>query len=100
MKYLFAAIIMVLTNFSATAAEQSVIDKYNRSCIACHASGAAGAPRSFQPAVWAPRLEKGMSVLVQNVDKGLNAMPAKGLCMDCSTEEFEALINYMIAPKN
>lgn len=100
MKQLIATIILVFVGLSATAAEQSVIDKYNRSCIACHAAGAAGAPRSFQVNAWAPRLEKGMPALLQSVEKGLNAMPPKGLCMDCSVDEVQALITYMSTPKN
>jgi cytochrome c5 len=83
----------------AFATEQSVIDHYNRSCISCHASGAAKAPRSFVPADWAPRLSKGSDQLVLSVKKGLNAMPPKGMCYDCTDEDFKALIEYMSAAR-
>lgn len=83
----------------AFAAEQSVIDHYNRSCISCHASGAAKAPRSFVPADWTPRLTKGVDQLVLSVKKGLNAMPPKGMCYDCTDEDFKALIEYMAAAR-
>lgn len=84
---------------ASIAAEKDTVDRYNRSCIACHASGAAGAPIAFRAEVWAPRLEKGMATLVKNSVSGINAMPPKGMCFDCTDEDFEALINYMSAPK-
>lgn len=79
----------------AQAAEQAVVDRYNKTCIACHSSGAAGAPKTGDAAAWAPRLAKGMDALVQSVEKGLNAMPPKGMCFDCSADEYKALIEYM-----
>jgi cytochrome c5 len=76
-----------------------VEDRYGKTCAVCHASGAAGAPKTGDAAEWAPRLEKGMDTLVQSVDKGMNAMPPKGMCFDCSADDFKALIEYMAAPK-
>lgn len=73
---------------------------YNQSCIACHASGAAGAPRTGDAATWKARLdEKGMDKLVANARDGINAMPPKGMCMDCTDEEFKSLIEYMSVAK-
>jgi cytochrome c5 len=77
------------------AADQVIVDKYNKSCAACHASGAAGAPKTGDVAAWAPRMEKGMDVLVASVGNGLNAMPPKGMCYDCSDAEYQALIEHM-----
>ena len=68
---------------------------YNRSCVSCHASGAAGAPRTYDLSAWALRLEKGMQELVKNTREGYQGMPPKGLCFTCTDEEFEALIVYM-----
>ncbi len=73
------------------------MDKYNRSCGVCHASGAANAPKTGDAASWEPRMAKGMDVLVQSVQNGLGAMPPKGMCFDCSDEEYIALIEYMAA---
>ena len=78
-----------------SAADQAIVDKYNKSCAACHASGAAGAPKTGDAAGWSPRLEKGMDVLVASVNNGMNAMPPKGMCYDCSDAEYQALIEYM-----
>jgi len=71
------------------------MDKYNRSCAVCHASGAAGAPKTGDVAAWEPRLAKGTEVLVQSVSDGLNAMPPKGMCFDCTDDDYKALIEFM-----
>lgn len=79
----------------ALASEDAVTREYNRSCIACHASGAAGAPRSFDTEAWQSRMSKGMEVLVQNTRNGYEAMPPMGFCSGCSDDDFKALIVYM-----
>lgn len=70
-------------------------DKYNKSCAACHNSGAAGAPKKGDKAAWAPRLKQGDAVLLKNVKNGIRAMPPKGMCMDCTDADFKALIKFM-----
>ena len=80
------------------AAEPNM-DKYNKSCGVCHAAGVAGAPLAHDATAWAPRLEKGMDVLLASVKNGLNAMPPTGLCADCTDEEYKELITFMSSPK-
>lgn len=70
---------------------------YNTACMACHASGAAGAPILGDTAAWKPRLAKGEDALWNSLMNGLNAMPAKGMCMDCSEDELKNVLDYMIA---
>ena len=95
MKKLLAAVMAL----SATAAfAQPDMAKYDKSCKICHATGAAGAPKTGDPAAWEPRMAKGMEALVAAVNKGLNAMPPKGMCFDCSDEDYAALIVYMSEP--
>ncbi|MFN2288294.1 MAG: cytochrome c5 family protein [Chromatocurvus sp.] len=74
------------------------MDKYNKSCAVCHEAGVAGAPKTGNAQAWAPRMEKGMDAMLLSVKNGLNAMPPKGMCFDCSDEEYRELINYMAAP--
>ncbi|MFA7553164.1 MAG: c-type cytochrome [Spongiibacteraceae bacterium] len=81
------------------ATEQAVIDRYAKSCSICHTSGVGGAPKTGDTAAWAPRLDKGMDALVGSVEKGLNAMPPKGMCFDCSADDYKALIEHMSAGK-
>ncbi|MBP2872766.1 cytochrome [Pseudomonas sp. SWRI144] len=35
--------------------------------------------------------------LVQHVTQGFKAMPPRGLCMDCSTEDYQAIIELMVS---
>lgn len=98
-KVILAAIFCVSATSAGHAAEQAIVDKYNKSCKICHASGAAGAPITGNSAQWASRMEKGLDALVVSVDKGLNAMPPKGMCFDCTNEDFKALIDYMVETK-
>ena len=95
MKKLLALIVLCS---SAVAFAGAAPEKYQKSCFACHSSGAAGAPKTGDVAAWQPRMEKGMDVLVQSVKTGLNGMPPTGLCADCSDAEYQALIEYMAAP--
>lgn len=69
---------------------------YNRYCIACHASGAAGAPRLGNAKEWQPHIAKGMDTMLKNVIHGIGAMPPKGICSDCTDEELKHTIQYMI----
>ncbi|MGB1142363.1 MAG: c-type cytochrome [Halioglobus sp.] len=71
---------------------------YNAACMACHTTGAAGAPKLGDVAGWSDRIAKGMAVLH---DAGVNGVPgtgmiAKGGCMNCSDEEVIAAVDFMV----
>lgn len=74
---------------------EEIQEIYLRSCHSCHATGVAGAPRTGDTDAWVPRLEQGMDTLVTHVEKGYQAMPPRGLCFDCTREEYAALIRFM-----
>ncbi|MBB5211907.1 c-type cytochrome [Microbulbifer hydrolyticus] len=69
---------------------------YKGACFSCHGTGAAGAPKFADAAAWAPRAEKGIDTLYTHAINGFNAMPARGLCMDCSDDEVKAAVDYMV----
>ena len=46
-------------------------------CAACHASGAAGAPKLGDAAAWGPRIKTGYPALLNSALKGKNVMPAQ-----------------------
>ncbi len=69
---------------------------YEAACQACHATGAAGAPKVGDKAAWAPRLSKGVDVVHANAIKGIGAMPPKGGA-SASDAEVKAAVDYMIA---
>ena len=51
---------------------------YNAQCAACHANGAAGAPKFGDKTAWAPRIKTGFDALWNSALKGKNAMGAQG----------------------
>lgn len=80
----------------ASAGPRSGEDVYNTSCLACHASGAAGAPKSRVAADWTERLAGGLDTVYANAINGKGAMPARGLCGTCSDDEIKAAVDYML----
>jgi cytochrome c5 len=93
---LFATLVAT-TSFNANAFD--VDAKYKQTCSICHAMGVAGAPKAFDEAAWAPRMETGMEALLATVHNGKGAMPPKGLCNDCTDDQYKALINHMSTSK-
>jgi len=71
-------------------------DIYNASCLACHNTGAAGAPKLGDVAAWVPRIGQGTETLYTHAIDGFKGMPAKGLCMTCSDEDIKATVDYMV----
>jgi cytochrome c5 len=69
---------------------------FTTACAACHATGAAGAPRGGDKAAWADRIAQGMDTLKQHALKGFRAMPAKGGRMDLSDAAVVAAMGYMV----
>lgn len=84
---------------AAGGAPRSGEEVYNTACMACHSTGAAGAPKFGDAAAWAPRIAKGKDALYAS---GVNGVPgtgmmAKGGCVACSDEEIHAAVDFMIA---
>lgn len=69
---------------------------YDVSCMACHSTGAAGAPKVGDKAAWAPRIAQGVDTLVNHAINGIRAMPPKGTCMTCSDDDLKAAVSYMV----
>ncbi|MFT7559082.1 MAG: cytochrome c5 [Flavobacteriales bacterium] len=70
---------------------------YKAACVNCHSGAIPTAPALGDAAAWSARLAKGIDVLYTNALNGLGgAMPPKGLCMDCSADELNAAVDYMI----
>jgi len=82
---------------AAAATEFDAAGAYQMSCNAYHGTGAAGAPMLGDAAAWEARMEKGMEALMSNVINGVGAMPARGICMTCSDDDLQAIVNYMLA---
>jgi cytochrome c5 len=70
---------------------------YGATCMACHSTGAAGAPKMGDKAAWSPRIAQGSSTLLQHALQGFKGMPAKGGCTNCSDAEIKAAVEYLSA---
>jgi len=68
---------------------------YEGTCVACHGTGAAGAPKAGDKTAWAPRLKTGMDALYASALKGKNAMPPKGGNMSLSDADVKAAVDYL-----
>ncbi len=82
---------------ASAASDFDVAGTYQLRCFACHGTGAAGAPVMGDAEAWNERMAKGMDAVMENAINGIGAMPARGLCMDCSDDQISALIDYMVA---
>ncbi|MDR7335411.1 c-type cytochrome [Roseateles asaccharophilus] len=51
---------------------------YQAQCAACHATGAAGAPKLGDAAAWGPRIKSGVEALLNSALKGKGAMGPQG----------------------
>lgn len=75
-------------------------ETYEQYCTVCHRDGLAGAPKFRDENDWKPRLAgRTIDELVASAIKGLNAMPAKGTCVECTEAELKAAVQYML-PKS
>jgi len=70
---------------------------YDSSCMACHGSGVAGAPKFGDKAAWAPRIKPGIEALYASALKGKAAMPPKGGNASLADADVKAAVDYMVA---
>lgn len=61
----------------ANRALKSGEEVYKAQCAACHATGAAGAPKLADAGAWAPRIATGYEALLTSAVKGKGAMGAQ-----------------------
>ena len=69
---------IVLKDASAPVVLKTGEQVYTAQCAACHATGAAGAPKLGDAAAWAPRIKTGYDALLNSALKGKGAMGAQG----------------------
>ena len=68
---------------------------YKTTCMACHDTGAAGAPKTGDNAAWGPKIAAGYETLLKNAINGVRAMPAKGGNPDLDDVEVARAVVYM-----
>lgn len=75
---------------------------YDHFCINCHAQKpliSLGAPKIGDETDWKERLKKGLGGLFNNTNEGINAMPPRGGCFECSDKQLVLAILAML-PKS
>ncbi|MGC1183449.1 c-type cytochrome [Legionella sp.] len=72
---------------------------YTHFCVNCHATKpliSIGAPRIGEEEDWKLRLKQGMDILFLHTDEGLNAMPPRGGCFECTDKQLILAITFML----
>lgn len=87
--------VVLATAAAGAKAEKTGEQVYQAACSACHASGAAGAPKTGDSAAWAPRLGAGLEGLTKSAVAGKGAMPPRGGNPDISDVELARAIVFM-----
>ena len=90
-----AAAAMTMLSPLAQATDGKAI--YEATCVACHASGVANAPKLGDKAAWGPRIATGKDALLKSVVAGKGAMPPKAGNAKLSDDEIKAAVEYMLA---
>ncbi|MCE8035315.1 cytochrome c5 family protein [Billgrantia tianxiuensis] len=71
---------------------------YNQACMACHMTGAAGAPRRGEAGEWEGRIDQDIETLYDHAINGIGAMPPKGGHTNLSDDEVRAAVDFLVEP--
>ncbi|MHB1213958.1 MAG: c-type cytochrome [Thiobacillus sp.] len=86
---------LVALDANAPRVEKSGQEVYEAVCIACHGSGALGAPKLENKGDWGGRLGQGYDTLVKHAIEGIRMMPPRGGDGDLSDVEVARAVTYM-----
>ncbi len=70
---------------------------FDQACFSCHGTGLADAPVRGDRYAWEERLARGTTILFQNTLNGVNSMPPRGGCLDCSDAELREALTYLLS---
>lgn len=96
MKKLVSATIVTAALFGMMSTTQADVRTYRTACQACHATGAAGAPKVGDKVAWKARIAQGMETLIKNATNGKGAMPPKGGRMNLTAAQIKSTVEYMV----
>ena len=88
---------MEVTASAGGGAAKTPDDIIAKHCNACHGSGLLGAPKIGDTAAWKDRADHqgGLDGILAKAITGINSMPPKGTCADCSDDELKGAIKKM-----
>jgi cytochrome c5 len=87
---------MTAASAAVDTADKSPDQLYQAACLACHSTGAAGAPKIGDAAAWTARLAKGLDSLVTSAINGIGAMPPRG-GSQYNDDQVRATIEYILS---
>ena len=74
---------------------------YETTCVACHGTGIAGAPKFGDKAAWSPRISEGNNTLYAHAIQGFQGkggvMPPKGGNTTLADADVKAAVDYMVS---
>lgn len=76
-------------------ASKSPDQLYQGACLACHTTGAAGAPKIGDSGAWSSRIAKGLDSLITSAINGVGAMPPRG-GSQYNDEQMRAVVEYIV----
>ena len=74
---------------------QSGDEVYNEACVACHGTGAAGAPKRVTKVAWAPCVAQGVATLYDHAIRA-SGVPPKGGASALSDAEVKAGVDLLV----
>jgi cytochrome c5 len=83
-------------NSAAQNTERSGKEVVDAVCIACHGTGANGAPKIGDKKAWSKLASRGLTGLSQSALKGIRNMPPHGGNLTLTDTEVERAITYMV----
>jgi len=87
---------MTVASAAGGTADKSPDQLYQGACLACHSTGAAGAPKIGDAAAWTARLAKGLDSLVTSAINGIGAMPPRG-GSQYNDDQVRATVEYILS---
>jgi cytochrome c5 len=87
---------MKVASVADDSANKSPDQLYQGACLACHTTGAAGAPKIGDAAIWKERGAKGLDALVSAAINGIGAMPPRG-GSQYHDDQMRAVVEYILA---
>ncbi len=90
-----AALLTLGVASTAMAADGKAV--YEKTCVACHATGVANAPKLGDAAAWGPRVAAGKPALIASVKNGKGVMPPKAGNAQLSDDEIASAVDFMLA---
>jgi len=87
---------MVASVESNESSERSGEAIYNSKCSGCHTSGVMEAPKYASLEDWSTRIDLGLEKLTSSAIAGKGGMPPRGACMDCTDNEINLTVQYIL----